>query len=96
MSRPNSVVTSTFHSTVENMSGIAEAALFPLSTRLYKAWKGGKKPPVKTLPKPPKSKMQFTPKLGRSWLFPNPQPKASHRGLQRQQWPLLPLSLINR
>lgn len=42
MSRPNSISLSTFHSTVENMSGIAEAVHFPLSTRLYKAWKGGK------------------------------------------------------
>jgi hypothetical protein len=42
MSRPNSISLSTFHSTVENMSGIAEAVHFPLSTRLIKAWKGGK------------------------------------------------------
>jgi hypothetical protein len=42
MWRPNSIGLSTFHSTVENMSGIAEAVLFPLSTRLIKAWKGGK------------------------------------------------------
>jgi len=42
MLRPNSISLSTFHSTVENMSGIAEAVHFPLSTRLYKAWKGGK------------------------------------------------------
>jgi hypothetical protein len=42
MLRTNSIGPSTFHSTVENMSGIAEAVLFPLSTRLYKAWKGGK------------------------------------------------------
>ena len=42
MSQPNSISLSTFHSTVENMSGIAEAVHFPLSTRLYKAWKGGK------------------------------------------------------
>lgn len=42
MSRHSSTLDSTFHSTVENMSGIAEAVQFPLSTRLYKAWKGGK------------------------------------------------------
>jgi hypothetical protein len=96
MSRPNSISLSTFHSTVENMSGIAEAVHFPLSTRLYKAWKGGKKPPVKTLPKPPEAKMQPTQKLGTPWCASTSQPKASHRGLQSQQWPLLPLSLITR
>lgn len=42
MSQPNSIGPSTFHSTVENMSGNAEAVHFPLSTRLIKAWKGGK------------------------------------------------------
>jgi hypothetical protein len=42
MLRPNFVGPSPFHSTVENMSGIAEAVHFPLSTRLIKAWKGGK------------------------------------------------------
>ena len=33
---------------------------------------------------------------GHLGCFPNSQPKALHRGAQRQQWPLLPLSLMTR
>jgi hypothetical protein len=83
MPRHSSALVSTFHSTVESMSGIAEAALFPLSTRLYKAWKRGKKPPVKTLPEPPKSKMQFILKLGASWGLSTSHPQTPLTGAYR-------------